>query len=96
MTWCWCRSLGVHISKVRSINLDAWELDLVKVMAELGNTVVNQIYEANVDETLAARPNASSNRSLQCSTIFFVFSCSCIWLLPGLIDLLTVIDILTD
>lgn len=55
----------MHISKVRSITLDAWEVDLVKVMAELGNTVINQIYEANVDETLAARPNASSNRTVR-------------------------------
>jgi hypothetical protein len=26
-----CRSLGVHISKVRSIQLDAWEPELLKV-----------------------------------------------------------------
>lgn len=43
------RSLGVHYSKVRSLTLDAWEPEILKVMAELGNTVVNNVYEANVD-----------------------------------------------
>ncbi|XP_015514988.1 arf-GAP with coiled-coil, ANK repeat and PH domain-containing protein 2 isoform X1 [Neodiprion lecontei] len=40
------RSLGVHHSKVRSLTLDDWEPEILKVMAELGNTVVNNIYEA--------------------------------------------------
>lgn len=40
------RSLGVHYSKVRSLTLDDWEPEILKVMAELGNTVVNNIYEA--------------------------------------------------
>ncbi|XP_050294223.1 arf-GAP with coiled-coil, ANK repeat and PH domain-containing protein 2 [Anthonomus grandis grandis] len=44
------RSLGVHYSKVRSLTLDDWEPEAVKVMAELGNDVVNKIYEANVPE----------------------------------------------
>lgn len=43
------RSLGVHYSKVRSLTLDAWEPEILKVMAELGNTIVNNVYEANVD-----------------------------------------------
>ena len=49
------RSLGVHISKVRSITLDAWEPEILKVMAELGNQIVNKIYEANVHEIVAKR-----------------------------------------
>ncbi|XP_011163898.2 arf-GAP with coiled-coil, ANK repeat and PH domain-containing protein 2 [Solenopsis invicta] len=40
------RSLGVHYSKVRSLTLDDWEPEILKVMAELGNSVVNSIYEA--------------------------------------------------
>ncbi|XP_022918039.1 arf-GAP with coiled-coil, ANK repeat and PH domain-containing protein 2 [Onthophagus taurus] len=44
------RSLGVHYSKVRSLTLDDWEPECIKVMAELGNTVVNKVYEANVPE----------------------------------------------
>lgn len=64
--WICCRSLGVHVSKVRSVTLDAWEVDLIRLMTELGNSVVNQIYEAKVDESIAARPNASSKRLVLC------------------------------
>ncbi|XP_053315564.1 arf-GAP with coiled-coil, ANK repeat and PH domain-containing protein 2 [Spea bombifrons] len=44
------RSLGVHFSKVRSLTLDTWEPELIKLMCELGNDVVNGIYEARVDK----------------------------------------------
>lgn len=44
------RSLGVHYSKVRSLTLDDWEPEIVKVMAELGNSIVNKVYEAKVPE----------------------------------------------
>lgn len=43
------RSLGVHYSKVRSLTLDAWEPEIIKVMTELGNGVINRIYEANAE-----------------------------------------------
>ncbi|XP_034832118.1 arf-GAP with coiled-coil, ANK repeat and PH domain-containing protein 2 [Maniola hyperantus] len=49
------RSLGVHVSKVRSLTLDDWEPDIIKVMAELGNKIVNLIYEANTDGTTIKR-----------------------------------------
>ncbi|XP_023170995.2 arf-GAP with coiled-coil, ANK repeat and PH domain-containing protein 2 isoform X1 [Drosophila hydei] len=49
------RSLGVHYSKVRSLTLDAWETENVKVMMELGNEVVNRIYEARVPEDCELR-----------------------------------------
>jgi GTPase-activating protein that regulates ARFs (ADP-ribosylation factors), involved in ARF-mediated vesicular transport len=47
------RSLGVHHSKVRSLTLDAWEPEIIKVMAELGNSIVNKVYEANLDPEIA-------------------------------------------
>lgn len=47
------RSLGVHYSKVRSLTLDAWEPEIVKVMMELGNNVVNSIYESSYEDTLS-------------------------------------------
>ncbi|XP_064611026.1 arf-GAP with coiled-coil, ANK repeat and PH domain-containing protein 2-like isoform X2 [Liolophura sinensis] len=59
------RSLGVHISKVRSITLDTWEPELLKVMTELGNDVVNKIYEARVDESLATRATSDCKRSVR-------------------------------
>ncbi|XP_050529370.1 arf-GAP with coiled-coil, ANK repeat and PH domain-containing protein 2 [Daktulosphaira vitifoliae] len=42
------RSLGVHYSKVRSLTLDDWEPEILKVLAEVGNAVVNDVYEYNV------------------------------------------------
>lgn len=44
------RSLGVHVSKVRSLTLDKWEEQTVKYMESLGNTKVNRIYEGNLGE----------------------------------------------
>ncbi|XP_037868429.1 arf-GAP with coiled-coil, ANK repeat and PH domain-containing protein 2 [Bombyx mori] len=49
------RSLGVHVSKVRSLTLDDWEPEIIKVMAELGNKLVNLIYEANTEGATVAR-----------------------------------------
>ncbi|XP_026549109.1 arf-GAP with coiled-coil, ANK repeat and PH domain-containing protein 1-like, partial [Notechis scutatus] len=55
------RSLGVHFSKVRSLTLDAWEPELVKLMTFLGNQVINQIYEARVEEMNMKRPQPGSS-----------------------------------
>uniref|UniRef100_A0A3P8P6X3 Arf-GAP with coiled-coil, ANK repeat and PH domain-containing protein n=1 Tax=Astatotilapia calliptera TaxID=8154 RepID=A0A3P8P6X3_ASTCA len=57
------RSLGVHFSKVRSLTLDSWEPELLKLMCELGNTVINQIYEGSCEELGAKKPGPSSSRS---------------------------------
>ncbi|XP_061445373.1 arf-GAP with coiled-coil, ANK repeat and PH domain-containing protein 1 isoform X2 [Rhineura floridana] len=56
------RSLGVHFSKVRSLTLDSWEPELVKLMCELGNRVINQIYEARVEEMNMKRPQPGCSR----------------------------------
>jgi len=53
------RSLGVHITKVRSIKLDVWEPEILKVMAELGNNIVNKILEAKVKSQDKPGPNAT-------------------------------------
>lgn len=58
------RSLGVHYSKVRSLTLDAWEPEIVKVMTELGNNVINRIYEAKLDESVA-RAHENSDRQVR-------------------------------
>lgn len=44
------RSLGVHVSKVRSLTLDKWEEHTVKYMESLGNVKVNQMYEGKLGE----------------------------------------------
>ncbi|XP_023653902.1 arf-GAP with coiled-coil, ANK repeat and PH domain-containing protein 2-like isoform X1 [Paramormyrops kingsleyae] len=56
------RSLGVHFSKVRSLTLDSWEPELLKLMCELGNRVVNQIYEAHREHLGARKPQPGDPR----------------------------------
>ncbi|XP_006885912.1 PREDICTED: arf-GAP with coiled-coil, ANK repeat and PH domain-containing protein 3 [Elephantulus edwardii] len=56
------RSLGVHCSKVRSLTLDSWEPELLKLMCELGNSTVNQIYEAQCEGLGSKKPTANSPR----------------------------------
>ncbi|KAG1649790.1 Arf-GAP with coiled-coil, ANK repeat and PH domain-containing protein 2 [Nymphon striatum] len=58
------RSMGVHVSKVRSLTLDAWDPETLKVMLELGNTVVNKIYEANVGND-AIRATSDCSREVR-------------------------------
>lgn len=40
------RSLGVHVSKVRSLQLDRLDSGVVDLLATVGNTVVNSVLEA--------------------------------------------------
>ncbi|XP_074860059.1 arf-GAP with coiled-coil, ANK repeat and PH domain-containing protein 2 isoform X2 [Carettochelys insculpta] len=56
------RSLGVHFSKVRSLTLDTWEPELLKLMCELGNDVINRIYEAKVERMGVKKPQPGSER----------------------------------
>ncbi|XP_013925191.1 PREDICTED: arf-GAP with coiled-coil, ANK repeat and PH domain-containing protein 2 [Thamnophis sirtalis] len=56
------RSLGVHFSKVRSLTLDSWEPELLKLMCELGNSVINRVYEANREKMGAKKPQPGSQR----------------------------------
>ncbi|KAM9317130.1 arf-GAP with coiled-coil, ANK repeat and PH domain-containing protein 2 [Gastrophryne carolinensis] len=56
------RSLGVHFSKVRSLTLDTWEPELLKLMCELGNDVINSIYEARVEKLGVRKPQNGCQR----------------------------------
>jgi len=44
--------MGVHISKVRSVTLDKWDVEQLTVMKQIGNTYFNAVYEANVQEKM--------------------------------------------
>uniref|UniRef100_A0A8C3IDD6 Arf-GAP with coiled-coil, ANK repeat and PH domain-containing protein n=1 Tax=Chrysemys picta bellii TaxID=8478 RepID=A0A8C3IDD6_CHRPI len=55
------RSLGVHCSKVRSLTLDSWEPELLKLMCELGNSTMNQIYEAQCEALGLKKPTPGSS-----------------------------------
>ncbi|CAG5130775.1 unnamed protein product [Candidula unifasciata] len=54
------RNLGTHISRVRSLDLDEWTNDVVKVMVSIGNGTVNSVWEANTKGR--AKPSSSSHR----------------------------------
>ncbi|KAH3701476.1 hypothetical protein DPMN_076465 [Dreissena polymorpha] len=41
------RNLGTHISRVRSLGLDEWPLDLIHVMTSIGNSLANTVWEFN-------------------------------------------------
>ena len=46
------RNLGVHISKVKSINLDKWDNKMINFMSIMGNEKVNKWYEATLPSNL--------------------------------------------
>lgn len=48
------RNLGTHISFVRSVNLDAWTVDQVKMMEQWGNARARAYYEAEVPASYKA------------------------------------------
>lgn len=44
------RNLGVHISRVKSVNLDAWTPEHVAHVQRMGNRRAREIYEANLPD----------------------------------------------
>jgi hypothetical protein len=58
------RSLGTHISKVKSVSLDKWTPEQIKNMQEMGNKKAKEIYEANVPEGYR-RPNENDTYELE-------------------------------
>ena len=57
------RGLGVHVSKVRSLNLDKWDKASVDFMQSQGNDKSNSYYEANLSNGLFDTPRPSPNAS---------------------------------
>jgi len=51
------RNLGVHISKVRSVTLDSWTMEMVEGMKEIGNQKANALWEYNLPEGRKPGPN---------------------------------------
>nr|XP_045004379.1 arf-GAP with GTPase, ANK repeat and PH domain-containing protein 1 isoform X5 [Jaculus jaculus] len=39
------RNLGTHLSRVRSLDLDDWPTELIKVMSSIGNELANSVWE---------------------------------------------------
>ncbi|XP_063299048.1 stromal membrane-associated protein 1 isoform X1 [Pelobates fuscus] len=44
------RNLGVHISRVKSVNLDQWTPEQIQCMQDMGNTKARVLYEGNLPE----------------------------------------------
>ncbi|XP_025903244.1 arf-GAP with GTPase, ANK repeat and PH domain-containing protein 1 isoform X5 [Nothoprocta perdicaria] len=54
------RNLGTHLSRVRSLDLDDWPLELIKVMSSIGNELANSVWEENSQGHL--KPSSDSTR----------------------------------
>ncbi|XP_021102944.1 arf-GAP with GTPase, ANK repeat and PH domain-containing protein 1 isoform X2 [Heterocephalus glaber] len=39
------RNLGTHLSRVRSLDLDDWPIELIQVMSSIGNELANSVWE---------------------------------------------------
>ncbi|XP_029030933.1 stromal membrane-associated protein 1 isoform X9 [Betta splendens] len=44
------RNLGVHISRVKSVNLDQWTSEQIQSMVDMGNSRARQLYETHLPE----------------------------------------------
>ncbi|KAF2109053.1 centaurin-beta-2 [Lophiotrema nucula] len=60
------RSLGTHISKVRSLTLDtnSFTPDIIEILLKIGNRVSNIIWEARMEKSLKPAPTSSREQRL--------------------------------
>ncbi|XP_042640172.1 arf-GAP with GTPase, ANK repeat and PH domain-containing protein 1 isoform X6 [Tyto alba] len=54
------RNLGTHLSRVRSLDLDDWPLELIKVMSSIGNELANSVWEESSQGHM--KPSSDSTR----------------------------------
>jgi Arf-GAP/SH3 domain/ANK repeat/PH domain-containing protein len=68
------RSLGTHISKVRSLTLDinSFTTDIVELLLLVGNRVSNMIWEAKLEQSIKPTPQASREQRLKFITAKYV------------------------
>lgn len=52
------RNLGSHISRVRSLDLDAWPLEFLAVMQAIGNDAANRLWEHNAPADRRPHPDS--------------------------------------
>ncbi|XP_059503037.1 arf-GAP with GTPase, ANK repeat and PH domain-containing protein 1 isoform X2 [Stegostoma tigrinum] len=53
------RNLGTHLSRVRSLDLDDWPLELIRVMSSIGNEVANGIWEGSAQGRTKPSPDST-------------------------------------
>ncbi|OTB07568.1 hypothetical protein M426DRAFT_8566 [Hypoxylon sp. CI-4A] len=68
------RSLGTHISKVRSLTLDitSFTPDIIELLLLVGNRVSNMVWEAKLDPGLKPSPQATREQRLKFITAKYV------------------------
>ncbi|MCJ1261374.1 hypothetical protein MMC22_001238 [Lobaria immixta] len=68
------RSLGTHISKIRSLTLDvtSFTTDIVEVLLQIGNRVSNMVWEAKLDPSQKPLPQANREQRLKFITSKYV------------------------
>jgi len=68
------RSLGTHISKIRSLTLDitSFTPDIIEILLVVGNRVSNKVLEAKMDPALKPGPQASREQRLKFITAKYV------------------------
>ncbi|KAH6606571.1 hypothetical protein Trco_005724 [Trichoderma cornu-damae] len=68
------RSLGTHISKIRSLTLDikSFTLDIVEMLLLIGNRVSNMIWEAKLDQSQKLAAHATREQRLRYITTKYV------------------------
>lgn len=68
------RSLGTHISKVRSLTLDntSFTKDIVEILLQVGNRVSNMVWEARLDRSNKPTSNSSREQRLKFITTKYV------------------------
>lgn len=59
------RNLGVHISQVRSLSLDTWKIEWVKVMQSMGNTRANAYWEGNMAPSVSRPPATAGHMEVR-------------------------------
>lgn len=53
------RNLGTHLSRVRSLDLDEWPLELIKVLSSIGNELANSVWEGATQGRVKPAPDAT-------------------------------------
>lgn len=54
------RNLGTHLSRVRSLDLDDWPVELSMVMTAIGNSMANSVWEGALEGY--TKPGSDSTR----------------------------------
>lgn len=68
------RSLGTHVSKIRSLTLDtqSFTTDIVEILLQVGNRISNMVWEAKLDPSVKPPANATRDQRLKFITAKYV------------------------